>query len=248
MDPTARFVELVEGPEDDLAFALDEAALLIAAHAEPDVDVDAYLERLDALASTCPEPNLGALTRHLFVNEGFAGNSGDYYDPANSYLDHVIDRRVGIPITLSLLTMAVGWRLGIRLQGVGAPGHFVVRLASEPPIYLDPFNGGEVIEGDDLADYVVGPRQILLRMLTNLRQIHLQRQDAQSLEWVLRLRNAIPGVPADEQAELAGVLVARCHFGEAAAVLAKVAARGDLSPEESSRYLAKSRLVRARLN
>ena len=111
VDPTGGFAALVEGPES--ALPLDEAALLIADHAYPELDVAAQLARLDALALSCFAPTLDALVEHLFVDENFHGNADDYYDPRNSFLNDVLDRRVGIPITLSVLTMEVGRRIGV---------------------------------------------------------------------------------------------------------------------------------------
>ena len=103
MDPTTRFAQLVVGPEELLP--LDEAALLIAAHAHPGLDVDAQLRRLDALAGEVREPTLDGLRRLLFRDLGFSGNDVDYYDPSNSYLNDVLDRRTGIPITLAVLML-----------------------------------------------------------------------------------------------------------------------------------------------
>src|SRR5436305_15199638 len=103
MDPTSRFTELVQGPEDRLA--LDAAALLIAAHAHPALDLDTELARLDDLAAGIREPTLDGWRRHLFVDLGFTGNVHRYYDPANSFLDDVMRRRKGLPITLSVLGM-----------------------------------------------------------------------------------------------------------------------------------------------
>src|SRR5947209_12517593 len=124
-DPTARFAELVQRPEEELP--LDEGALLIAAHANPELDVEFELALLDDLAERCPAPTLDALRQHLFVDLGFTGNVDDYYDPDNSFLDQVVRRRVGLPIALSVLGIEVGRRLGLRLGGVALPGHFLLR-------------------------------------------------------------------------------------------------------------------------
>jgi len=137
---TARFAELVA--RDDEEIPLDEAALLIAAHARPELDVAAELGRLDELAASCKEPTLDGLTHRLFDELGFRGNAEHYQDPDNSYLDQVVRRRLGIPITLSVLTMEVGRRLGVALDGVGMPGHFLVRHRADPGTFLDPFGGG----------------------------------------------------------------------------------------------------------
>ncbi|HEV3364344.1 MAG TPA: transglutaminase-like domain-containing protein [Acidimicrobiia bacterium] len=141
---TARFAALVTRPDDEIP--LDEAALLIAAHARPDLDIAAELARLDSLAAGCKEPTLDGLTHHLFDELGFRGNTENYGDPANSYLDQVLRRRLGIPITLSVVTMEVGRRLGVSLDGVGMPGHFLVRHRTDPDIFLDPFGGGRRLD------------------------------------------------------------------------------------------------------
>src|SRR5688500_8498241 len=105
-DPTSRFRELVQRPPHELP--LDEAALLIAAHARPDLDVAAELKLLDRLAAGIPDRTLDEWRRHLFVELGFSGDVGSYYDPSNSFLDQVVRRRRGLPITLSVLGMEVG--------------------------------------------------------------------------------------------------------------------------------------------
>src|SRR3712207_863556 len=99
MDPTTRFTELVQGPEEELP--LDEAALLIAAHAQPSLDVDAELAALDGIALGITPRTLDAWRRHLFSDLGFTGNVKRYYDPRNSFLNEVVRRRRGLPITLS---------------------------------------------------------------------------------------------------------------------------------------------------
>src|SRR5436309_3533751 len=119
MDPTIRFEELVKGPED--ALALDEAALLIAAHARPDLDIAGELRLLDRLAAGIPEGTLDEWRRHLFIDLGYGGHPGRFEDPADSFLDQVIRRRRGLPITLSVLGMEVGRRVGLRFEGVGTP-------------------------------------------------------------------------------------------------------------------------------
>ena len=139
-----RFAALVARPDEEIP--LDEAALLIAAHARPELDVAAELGRLDDLAAGCKEPTLEGLTHHLFDELGFRGNIEHYQEPENSYLDQVLSRRVGIPITLSVLTMEVGRRLGVALDGVGMPGHFLVRHRADPGTFIDPFGGGRRLD------------------------------------------------------------------------------------------------------
>lgn len=262
-DPTDRFARLVQGPKGVLDANLDTAALLIAAHARPGLDVDAHLRTLDDLAAACEEPVLAEVTNKLFGVEGFRGNDADYYDARNSYLDQVLERRTGIPITLSVIVMEVARRLGIDLDGVSMPGHFLVRLAGEPPILLDPFEGGRLLgESECVARFhavqgpaapfdpgylePVGTVAILARMLNNLRNIHLQRQDSASLEWVLRLRGLLPGATLEERTERAGVLAALARFDEAATLLEDLA--DEATEPQAVSMTSKARRLRARLN
>lgn len=264
MDPTSRFSTLVGGSEDVLAGALGEAALLIAAHAHSGLDVGAYLERLDQFARDVPAADLDSLVHHLFRVERFSGNTEHFEDPENSYLDAVIDRRLGIPITLSVVLMEIGRRVGITLQGVGMPNRFLVRHdGPEGPVFVDAFDGGLIFDADACAkrfstsiapgavfdpEYLqpVGGRALLARMLGNLKAIQSKRQSSRDLAWVLRLRTAIPGVPLRERAELAQALHATGRYLEAAEVLEHAADMG--TSEAAERLRSRARLLRARLN
>jgi regulator of sirC expression with transglutaminase-like and TPR domain len=207
VDPTARFVELVTGPEASLP--LDEAGLLVAAHAHPGIDVDAQLARFDDLAAQVGEPTLDGLRRLLFRDLGFTGNEADYYDPANSYLDDVLDRRIGLPITLAVVLMEVGRRVGVPLSGVSMPGHFLVRDKVDPEVFVDAFAGGRILDrracelrfhGVHGADAQfdpaflepVGRLAIVDRVLGNLDGMAARRGDPFMQAWVLRLRVALP--------------------------------------------------------
>ncbi|HKY75744.1 MAG TPA: transglutaminase-like domain-containing protein [Acidimicrobiia bacterium] len=255
---TARFAELVA--RDDEKIPLDEAALLIAAHARAELDVAAELGRLDELAAGCKEPTLDGLSRLLFDDLGFRGNAEHYRDPDNSYLDQVVRRRLGIPITLSVLTMEVGRRLGVLLDGVGMPGHFLVRHRTDPSTFLDPFGGGRRLDlagcqeifttlgGTGWQDaYLapVGARAILARMLLNLQGVFLPA-DLRSAAWVLELRLTIPGLAVADRLGLARALGSMGQFGSAAAALDRVAE--ELPPEEAVTVRAESRGLRARHN
>lgn len=221
MQVTDRFAELMASPGE---VPLDEASLLIAAHADRHVDIDAELARLDALAARCDYGDEASVRAMLFGELWFRGNRDDYYDPDNSYLDKVVQRRLGLPISLSVLLMEVGRRAGVHYVGVGAPGHFLVRLRDTPDHFVDAFGGGLVLNRAGALSLVgarsvlpgsnslpvVDHRTILLRSLTNLKAIYAQKGDAVSLAWVLRLRLCLPGVDlATERAELAKVLA---HF------------------------------------
>jgi regulator of sirC expression with transglutaminase-like and TPR domain len=260
VDPTARFAELVTRPDSEIS--LDEAALLIAARVRHrvTVDVDARLQELDALAWRGEGiEQAGALARWLFVDEGFAGNRDDYGDPRNSCLDAVLDRRLGLPITLSVLMIEVGRRLGITVRGVGMPGHFLV--SAGPAEWYDPFNGGVRLDFDgcvarfrdlhpdgalrprDLAP--VGARAILDRMLANLQNT-LAERDQVSLVEVVRLRLRIPSLAAARRAELARVLGRLGQFPEAAREL--TAAAGGMRGEAAERVRREATELRARAN
>src|SRR5262245_66297754 len=154
VDPSLlELAELVSRPDGRID--LGRAALSIARWQYPDLDAEAYLERLDGLARAVDGTRraaaaLGRLHRlrdYLFVEQGFAGNRDDYYDPRNSFLNDVLDRRQGIPITLSLVLMEVGKRLGLHIEGIGLPGHFIAgaRLG-DSQILLDTFKGGALVE------------------------------------------------------------------------------------------------------
>jgi regulator of sirC expression with transglutaminase-like and TPR domain len=196
------FAHLAQRPDDEIDLAA--AALLIAEAEYPGLDVAHYLGMLDAMADSVRkrqgaggEELLPALCHFLFEEMGFRGNDEDYYDPKNSFLNEVIDRRVGIPITLSLLFMEVGRRLGLELSGVSFPGHFLVRHhTGDGDKMLDPYHGGVALDGDELEERLkqaMGPnadlsaehlqsasrRAVLTRLLNNLRGIYQRRGDAE---------------------------------------------------------------------
>jgi len=200
-------------PEADVDLA--EASLLIAGAEYPDLDPAVYLARLDELASALRreagdvsgEDAVPALNRLLFEREGFRGNTEDYYDPRNSFLNDVLDRRTGIPISLCTVYMEVARRAGLSVEGVGLPGHFVVRLASSPaPLLVDPFHAGAVITIEDcqrrldriysgrlrLEPSMLAPcgrKAILSRMVRNLKGIYVKAGDyARALRAVEMLR------------------------------------------------------------
>jgi regulator of sirC expression with transglutaminase-like and TPR domain len=256
-----RFAELVARPEP--AIPLDEAALVIAAHAYPGLDIAAQLARLDQLAEGCPEPTLDGLRRHLFDELGFTGNGVRYADARNSFLNCVLDRKVGIPISLALVMMEVGRRIGVVLEGVGMPGHFLVRHLREPPVLVDAFSGGRTLDAEgaealfrrlhgDGAPFSpdlltpARPRAILTRMLANLRHLYAYAGDATSTGWVLRLRAAIPPEDINELADLAGVQASLGRFNEAAATLDAIA--DQLPDSRADRARAQAKLLRSRLN
>jgi len=263
MDPTARFTTLVQGPEP--AIPLDEVALVVAAHASPALDVGRAIARLDEIAARCKDHSFPGVIEHLFATEQFAGNHGNYYDPRNSFLDQVMDCHLGIPITLGILVMETGRRIGVPIAGIGMPGHFLVREALSDEQYADPFTGQKLdrdgcrdlfVQGQGGAGFSdavlapVGTRAIVARLLANLKGIYLAQRDRRNLAWVLRLRCEIPGVPLEERRELASALAADGRFVAAAEALDRLAAlaqeAGDAGlVEDSTRGATR---LRARLN
>lgn len=206
---------------------LTAGALLIAAREYPGLDIDRYLLRLRDMADTLRSrvrPDIGpselviALNHYLFDELGFRGNADDYYDARNSYLNDVIERRLGIPITLSVVYIAVGRRLGLRLEGVSFPSHFLVKCTLRSGVLvLDPYARGASLGEPELRRRLGledAPRQpddthllasvlraasvpeILARMLRNLKAIYLQQGHTDKALWaadrILRLQPAEP--------------------------------------------------------
>jgi regulator of sirC expression with transglutaminase-like and TPR domain len=254
-DATERFVELVQRP--DPLIPLDEVLLVIAAH-DHVVDESRALDRLDELASVC-DPDAAAIARHLFVREGFRGNTADYADPRNSYLDVVLERRMGIPITLSILMIEVARRRGVALAGVGMPGHFLV--VAGDGVYFDPFHDGQRLDPDgarrifselrgDVAfrpEFLapVGARAIVARVLANLLNAFVDR-DPTAAVWAARLRLRIPGLAPGERREIAALLGSLGRFEEAANELDALA---PLLDDDGAQRLARdAAALRARAN
>jgi regulator of sirC expression with transglutaminase-like and TPR domain len=209
------FAALLAG--DDTTIDLAQAALLIASIEYPDLDMAHHMSQLDALARrvrallTLPDHNilpqlppdtepfavLDALNQVLFVEEQFQGNLTDYHNPDNSFLNKVLELHTGIPITLSLLYIEVAKRVGIQIDGIGLPYHFMVgyRLPDER-IYIDPFEGGQFLTEQECRDLVrrlmrnrsklhahwfepITHRQLLTRVLNNLKQIYIDKEEYQ---------------------------------------------------------------------
>lgn len=216
-----RFAQLISQPDEVIPLA--EAALLIAAETDPTVDVDRYLEQLNNLAEQARVTVMAAsdapgrierLNHFLFVEKGFVGNRESYYDPRNSFLNHVLDRRTGIPITLSLVYIEVAQRLGLPVRGVGFPGHFLTKYVGEPEIIIDAYFGQILSEAEckDRLKAVLGrgatfnrsylktasAKEILGRMLANLKQIYVQGNDLTSaLSCVDRMLLLTPDSPRE---------------------------------------------------
>ncbi len=190
--------------QPDAAINLARGALLVSKVINPSVDVEAALARIDAMAETVrqlagvavsPSEIFDTLNRYFFRIEKFSGNRANYYHPQNSFLDVVLLIKMGLPITLSVLYLELGWRLGLAVDGIGLPGHFLVAFNDAGTrTYLDPFHNGQILtEGDcmDIAqvpeddrepfrhEYLVpmSKKAILYRMLMNLKQGYLSESD-----------------------------------------------------------------------
>jgi regulator of sirC expression with transglutaminase-like and TPR domain len=197
---TADFEALVSVPDPQIDLA--RAALTFAQDAYPELDPAVYLAQLDDWAAIIrPEVDAGSthppfqpVSDLLFERLGFSGNESDYYDPRNSYLNDVIERRTGLPIALSALYLEVGWRVGLNLNGVGLPGHFIVRCDQvDRTWFIDPFRRGRILDEADCARLTAeatggslpfshsllrpsSRREILTRMLNNLKAVYIQRE------------------------------------------------------------------------
>ncbi len=200
----------MHGPEEQIDLAA--AALCIARCEYPALDINDYLRRLDGHAAVVrercarnasQENLLRAINEYLFGELRFSGNNDEYYDPRNSFLNDVLDRRLGIPITLSLVYLEIGWRLRLPLAGVSFPGHFLVKLEVDAgDIVLDPYARGASLDENDLQERLTdlnpggrhhgaditqfldraSNREILHRLLRNLKAIYLrEKQDEKAL-------------------------------------------------------------------
>jgi regulator of sirC expression with transglutaminase-like and TPR domain len=258
VDAVQRFATLVGKPDPPL----DRATLALAAGADPTLDSDRWLRELDRLAAGVT--SLDGLVHRLFVEEGFAGNEADYYDPRNSLLPAVLTRRLGIPITLAVVAIEVGRRSGIPLEGVGMPGHFLVRPVGTQ-VHLDVFHSGAALGMAECEarfraasgagpDVPFGPhlltaaptRSILVRMLENLRGVFRARRQPADLEWVLRMRLALPGTGLADLLELASALGDQARWLEGARLLEEQVQGA--SPARAQRLRTAARSLRANLN
>ena len=216
--PEALFRRMLDRPEEEIDLA--EAALLIAKNAYRDLDVPGYLARISELAgklsAQLPEDGtessrIVALNRFLFEDQGFAPSVENYYDPRNSFLNEVLERRVGIPLSLSILYIEVGRRIGLPLQGVSFPGHFLVKCTlKEGVVIIDPYCGGITLSLQDLQQRLretrggevsraivaamlvaANKREILARMLRNLKGIYLDQRDyvraLSAIDWIIAI-------------------------------------------------------------
>ncbi len=198
-----RFYQEIRQTNPEISLA--RAALYIAQEEYPDLVVETYLDRLDQIAveiaeklpaSRYPLRVIQTINQYLYEELKFSSNLEQYYDPRNSYLNQVLDRRLGIPITLSLVYLEVANRLGFPMVGIGMPGHFLIRpVIDDMEVFVDPFHQGEVLFAEDCQNRLseifgrsvelrpeflaaVSPQQFLARMLGNLKAIYLSKSDA----------------------------------------------------------------------
>jgi regulator of sirC expression with transglutaminase-like and TPR domain len=263
MDRSARWREIVARPEAELP--LDEAALLIAATADATVDVSVQLARLDELAAQIGPAGTGEVCRFVFETLGVRGDQKTYDDPRNSYLDQVLDRRLGIPISISVLVMEIGRRCGVALEGVGMPGHFLLRDPGQPDLLIDAFSGGRRLDHAACAELLravagaevqlldgylapIGPRSIVARMLANLDQSFRTRDDKEGLRWVTHLRAGIPGQPLTDLIALADTFARLGDVAEAAALLEDLARRPGTPADAARRLRVRGRGLLAPFN
>ncbi len=201
------------GPITDAG--LEQGAFLVARIGYPDLDRAHYARLLDEMAGELRTRLEGrhtgagflrAFSDFLFGDLGFTGNNLNYYDPDNSYMNRVLDRRAGIPITLCLVYLFLARRVGLAMEGIALPGHFVVRFpGAEGDIYIDAFDGGRVLSRGECARFLISagqepraeyfiaatPREILARMLRNLVHIYREGNDKGRVDRLARLSAAL---------------------------------------------------------
>ncbi|HEU5092570.1 MAG TPA: transglutaminase-like domain-containing protein [Nitrospira sp.] len=206
----------------DEAMSLETGAFLIAHYAYPTLDVARYQKQLDTMAGevrarighrASGEEAVNALNRYLFTEQGFKGNTKNYYEVENSYLNCVMDRRVGIPISLSTVYLLIGQRLALPLFGIGMPGHFLVKYESDRyNIFIDCFNGGALLTEKNCARFLTEAgygfddkylqkspvRAILSRMIKNLLAIYSKSGDAGKTARLTKFIEILGGAPREE--------------------------------------------------
>jgi regulator of sirC expression with transglutaminase-like and TPR domain len=253
-----------EAARADEEINLARAALMVAREEYPQLSEDRYLGRLDLLAEETrdrlDDENahllvLQELLNALYNRHGFRGNREAYYDPRNSFLNDVLDRGLGIPLTLGIVVLEVGWRLGLPLEGVNFPGHFLVRFRGDAiDLLIDPYDGGAVRfedEAQELLDRVYGgmirvqksflksasKREMLVRLLLNLKSLYLNVRDHEralaAVERILLIRPIAATEIRDK-----GVILAR--MGRKAEALEQLEAYLNVAPDavDSGRILA----------
>ncbi len=219
--------------------ALDRTAALLASAVRPPVDIDDVMQQLDVLGSECVPGDFADVCSVLFRRAAFRGDVARYNDPENSFIDAVLERRVGIPISLSIVTIEVGRRAGVAIDPISMPGHFLVQDHASK-VFCDPFHGGELLDEAGCRrrhDALFGGRRVLreqelvpvsvpavlARVLNNLEQSRLG-SDPVRLGVLLSLHAVLPGLPAGEHLALAARFAAIGRFGAAGAAAQRAVA------------------------
>lgn len=250
-----QFQRLLRGDE---SVDLVVVNLEIAGDVDPEVDAGACLAAIDAIADRvrdrCREEAaaldvISQINQVLFVESGYRGNTEDYFDPRNSYLNRVVERRLGIPISLSILYAAVAGRLGLRLDGVNTPLHFLLRVTDEEPaLFVDPFHGGTVLDRpgcEELLSELSGQQvrlsfehftpcnlsTIVTRMLRNLKRVYLDRKRFNQALPIARRLAALNRSDLLEQRDWGLIAVEANQPGEAIGPLARYVAEANPGPE-----------------
>jgi regulator of sirC expression with transglutaminase-like and TPR domain len=245
---------------DEVSLSLDRAALAIASEEYPSLDIQAYLRKIDTLAARAevligidrtPVNVIESINEVLFVQEALRGNSDDYYDPRNSYLNEVLDRKLGIPLSLSVIYMEVAKRIDFPIHGIGFPGHFLVKhIATDRDIIIDPYNLGRILTPNDCQELLdkihkgavemnasllqpMEKRMILTRMLYNLKGIYTQNEQyIKALSVIDKILMLNPWTPSELRDR--GLLYMQTSlFAKALADLESYLAR-TAAPEDSS--------------
>ncbi len=266
MDVDAALSLLARDPATPLDVA--ELALRLARDEYADLDVEAYLNELAGMAHEARRYLRGGLAarahglcRYLFHEMGFRGNQQEYYDPRNSYLNQVLERRTGLPITLSLVAMTVGTKAGLSVVGVGLPGHFVAKVVDgADAVLFDPFHGGRLLSEQDcetLVEQVTGepftvtpdrleaelPGRIVFRMLSNLKAVYLRQRDFRRAARVIgRLRQLAP----DDLLQRRDLGVTLLHAGQPGKAIDHLTAYVEASPQAGDQQTVRQLLQRAR--
>lgn len=266
MDLTATLDRLAHDPAMNCDVA--ELALELARDEYSHLDVAGYLAELDAMAREARsyvrgnlENSLRGLCRYLFHEMGFRGNTQDYYDPRNSYLNQVLDHRTGIPISLSVVAMALGDRTGLQVAGIGLPGHFIAKaVAGAEEILFDPFHGGRILgaeQCEQLVARVAGvvfrataeslqalPLPLLVqRLLTNLKAAYLRQGNfSKAARIIERLRQLRP----DDWHERRDLGISLLHANQPGRALDHLAAYLNAFPDGADADTVRQHLQRAR--
>ncbi|MEL6982621.1 MAG: transglutaminase-like domain-containing protein [Actinomycetota bacterium] len=258
-DRVARLTELLRSPEPSL-----DRVLAVVASVDPEQPPaeDEVVDHLDELSQGCSADDSAAgVLAHLFGPAGFAANRSDYYDPSNSLIHRVLERRRGIPLSLAAVAVEVGRRHGIELHPVGLPGHVLLGRAGGSGPWYDPFAGGVELDEDGCAGILaaidptvrfdrrmlapMSPAAVAVRTLNNLRVAYASKGMADRLVPVLELRANLPTGTIPDRVELARLLAGLGRVEQAAGEFERLA---ELDGESADNHRSRARSLRARLN